>query len=131
MTAMYGGVWGYTTLSQLGASLNIGNGSTLNNGINGNAATVTNGVYTSGSYANPNWLASLAYSKLSGAPTLLSQFTNDLNLGSAYQPLENQRLGTTDNVTHASIKATNKLVIPSVEPTVAEGEVALYWGAVI
>jgi predicted neuraminidase len=30
-----------------------------------------------GSYANPSWLTSLAYSKLTGIPTLLSQFTND------------------------------------------------------
>lgn len=34
--------------------------------ITGNAATVTNGVYTSGSYADPAWLTSLAGSKISG-----------------------------------------------------------------
>jgi hypothetical protein len=34
--------------------------------ISGNAATVTNGVYTSGSYADPSWLTALATSKLSG-----------------------------------------------------------------
>lgn len=34
--------------------------------ITGNAATVTNGVYTSGSYADPAWLTSLAGSKVSG-----------------------------------------------------------------
>lgn len=32
---------------------------------------------TSGSYANPTWITSLAYSKLIGAPTALSSFTND------------------------------------------------------
>lgn len=31
-----------------------------------NAATVTNGVYTTGSYSNPTWLTSLATTKLSG-----------------------------------------------------------------
>ena len=35
----------------------------------GNAATVTNGVYTTGSYANPTWITSLAYSKITGAPS--------------------------------------------------------------
>ena len=45
--------------------------------ISGNAATVTNGVYTTGSYANPAWISSLAYSKLTGAPTNVSAFTND------------------------------------------------------
>lgn len=35
--------------------------------ITGNAGTVTNGVYTTGSYANPAWITSLAGSKISGA----------------------------------------------------------------
>lgn len=38
--------------------------------ISGNAATVTNGVVTTGSYANPSWITSLAYSKLTGTPTI-------------------------------------------------------------
>jgi len=33
----------------------------------GNAATVTNGLYSSQSYANPTWLTSLAESKISGS----------------------------------------------------------------
>lgn len=33
-------------------------------GISGNAATVTNGVYTTGSYADPAWITSLAKSKV-------------------------------------------------------------------
>lgn len=36
-----------------------------------NAATVTNGVYTTGSYSNPSWITSLAWSKVSGTPTTL------------------------------------------------------------
>lgn len=35
--------------------------------ISGNAGTVTNGVYTSASYADPAWLTSIAGSKVSGA----------------------------------------------------------------
>lgn len=34
--------------------------------ISGNSATVTNGVYTTGSYANPAWITSLAGSKITG-----------------------------------------------------------------
>ncbi len=34
--------------------------------ITGNAATVTNGVYTTGSYADPAWITSLAGSKITG-----------------------------------------------------------------
>jgi len=37
--------------------------------ITGNAGTVTNGVYTTGSYANPSWITEIAYSKLSGTPS--------------------------------------------------------------
>ena len=51
--------------------------------ITGNAATVTNGVYTSGNYSDPAWITSLAYSKLTGAPTLATVATsgsyNDLS----------------------------------------------------
>ena len=35
--------------------------------ISGNAATVTNGVYSNGSYADPSWLPSLSGSKILGA----------------------------------------------------------------
>ena len=34
--------------------------------VSGNAGTVTNGVYTSGSYADPSWITALASSKLTG-----------------------------------------------------------------
>ena len=34
--------------------------------VSGNAGSVTNGVYTNGSYANPTWITSLAGSKVSG-----------------------------------------------------------------
>ena len=36
--------------------------------VSGNADTVTNGVYTSGSYANPVWISSLAGSKVTSIP---------------------------------------------------------------
>ncbi|MCX5787252.1 MAG: hypothetical protein NTX64_01905, partial [Elusimicrobia bacterium] len=45
-------------------TLPVGNGGTGN--TIGNAATVTNGVYTSGSYADPSWLTALAGSKVTG-----------------------------------------------------------------
>lgn len=35
--------------------------------INGNANTVTNGVYTNGSYADPAWITSISGAKVSGA----------------------------------------------------------------
>jgi hypothetical protein len=46
--------------------------STINGSITGNSATVSNGVYTTGSYANPYWITSLAGSKISGGDFWLS-----------------------------------------------------------
>lgn len=40
--------------------------STITGSVSGNAGTVTNGVYTNGSYADPSWITSLAGSKVSG-----------------------------------------------------------------
>lgn len=43
--------------------------------IAGNAGTVTNGVYTTGSYSNPAWIASLDYNKLTGTVPTWNQNT--------------------------------------------------------
>jgi len=62
--------------------------------ISGNAATVSNGVYTTGSYSDPTWLTSLAYSKLTGAPTNVSTFTNDAGyLTGSYTGFDTRYLG--------------------------------------
>ena len=39
---------------------------TINANTTGNAATVTNGVYTNGSYSDPTWITALAGSKITG-----------------------------------------------------------------
>jgi hypothetical protein len=51
--------------------------------ITGNAGTVTNGVYTTGSYADPAWIASLAVTKLSGAITVANGGTGNTSVGTA------------------------------------------------
>jgi hypothetical protein len=88
LTLGTGGLAGSTTSITIGSSTGTttvaANGtwtfsSAITGDISGNAGTVTNGVYTTGSYANPAWITSLAYSKLTGAPTALSSFTNDTN----------------------------------------------------
>lgn len=48
---------------------------TENFNISGNAATVTNGVVTTGSYADPAWITSLNYSKLTGTVPTWNQNT--------------------------------------------------------
>ncbi len=45
--------------------------------------SVANGVFSNESYANPNWITSLAYSKLTGTPTIPTN-TNQLTNGSGY-----------------------------------------------
>ena len=50
--------------------------------ISGNAATVSNGIYTTGSYANPAWITSLAYSKITGVPAFITSYTETDTLAS-------------------------------------------------
>jgi hypothetical protein len=59
-------------------ALNRGSGSLALTGItsiDGNAGTVTNGVYTTGSYANPAWITAIPYSILSGTVPTWNQNT--------------------------------------------------------
>jgi len=42
--------------------------------VSGNAGTVTNGVYTTGTYDNPSWITGLGWSKISSTPTTLSGY---------------------------------------------------------
>jgi len=72
-TDLVSSVNGYTgtinlAYSDVGAPSTSGTNATGTWGIDvtGNAATVTNGVYTTGSYANPTWIASIAGSKVTG-----------------------------------------------------------------
>jgi hypothetical protein len=46
-------------------------------GLSALTTTVAGKVSLTGSYANPSWITSLAYGKLTGAPTTVSTFTND------------------------------------------------------
>lgn len=46
--------------------------------IDGNSGTVTDGVYITGSYANPAWITSLAWSKITGAPAFLTAESDTL-----------------------------------------------------
>jgi len=64
-------------------SINLGSGSVIKiagtpvlsvTNYIGNAATVTNGVYTDQSYSNPTWIASLAWTKITSTPTSISGY---------------------------------------------------------
>ena len=51
------------------------NGTSYN--LSANRTWTVGDVLTSSSYSNPSWITNLAYSKLTGAPTNISSFTND------------------------------------------------------
>ena len=59
---------------------------TWNIDILGSAGTVTNGVYTTGSYSNPSWITALAWSKITSTPTTLSGYgiTDGVSTGGSY-----------------------------------------------
>ena len=62
----------------IGAPSTLGTGASGTWGISitGNAATVTNGVYTTGSYSNPTWITSILGSIVSGAVASATSATN-------------------------------------------------------
>lgn len=68
-TVTVAGTLAATTINGAGTGL-TGTASGLS--IGGNAATVTNGVYTSSTYADPTWITSLAWSKITGAPAFIT-----------------------------------------------------------
>ena len=89
--------------------------------VTGNSATVTNGVYTSGSYSNPTWITGLAGSKVTAIPnsSLTNSTISGISLGSN---LANLTAGT--NITFSSgstyngstaitINASSTMVYPS------------------
>ena len=67
--------------------------------VTGNSATVTNGVYTSGSYSDPTWITGLAGSKVTAIPnsSLTNSTISGISLGAN---LANLTAGT--NVTFSS-----------------------------
>ena len=55
-----------SSLTTVGTLTNLTVTNTITGSITGNAATVTNGVYTSTTYQNPGWLGSLSGTKITG-----------------------------------------------------------------
>ena len=81
-------------------------------GISGNAATVTNGLYSTGSYSNPSWLTSILGSIVSGAVSTATTATNvtggaagSLVYQSAAATTTTLALGTTNYVLTAGASA--------------------------
>lgn len=80
--------------------------------ISGNAATVTNGLYSTGSYSNPTWLTSISGSIVSGAVATATTATNvtggaagSLVYQTAVATTSTLALGTTNYVLTAGASA--------------------------
>jgi hypothetical protein len=67
----------FATTAFVKNALNSGN--TFDISIVGNATSVTNGVYTNGSYSNPSWITSLAVGKITGLANSATTDTTNAN----------------------------------------------------
>ena len=83
---------------------------TLNQNTTGNAGTVTNGVYTTGSYSNPSWITAVPYSILSGTiPTWNQSTTGNAATATALQTgrtINGVTFDGTGNITVAAAAGT-------------------------
>lgn len=81
-TTFNGSVAQTISYNTIGAPSTTGTNASGTWGINvtGNAGTVTNGVYTTGSYSNPSWLTSILGSIVSGAVASATLATTATNL---------------------------------------------------
>lgn len=109
-----------TTFSVTGGQLNAnitGNAATANNA--NNSATVTNGVYTTGSYANPSWITALANTKITGlitsgqiATVANTQITGTINNAQITNGIVNSLVGTVNQVYANATSGNIVLTLP-------------------
>lgn len=92
-----------SSLTSVGTLTNLTVTNPISGSITGNAGTVTNGLYSTGSYANPDWLASLAAAKITGlAASATSDTTNAANILTG--TISSNRLPTATNTVLGAVK---------------------------
>ena len=111
----------------LNTSINVGTGTITASGfrgpltgnvtgnVTGNASTVTNGLYSTGTYANPSWLTSIASSKITGNVASADTLSTSRNInGVAFNGSANITISTIVNGSNTvTLEATGKLTLPA------------------
>ena len=111
-TALTAGVAAYAVLTGTASSTahattaDYASLTAISSSCSGNANTVTNGVYTSNTYANPAWLSSVSYAVLSGTASSATSATN-ANYSLLSGTASNTVTATTANYAILSGTATN------------------------
>lgn len=83
---------------------------TFNGDLNGNADTATDGVVTTGNYADPHWIASLNYSKLVGTvPTWNQNTTGNAATATRLQTARNINGVAFDGTAGISVNLNNQV----------------------
>ena len=108
-----------SSLTSVGTLSNLTVTNTITGSITGNAATVTNGVYTSASYTNPSWISSLDYGKLINVP-----IDND----SSYLTASSLSVTTNSAVSGGSLSYSNG-VFTFTPPLLPAAQVQSDWNA--
>jgi len=92
-----------SSLTSVGTLANLTVTNPISGSVTGNAGSVTNGVYTTVSYADPSWITSLAGSKITGlATSATTDTTNATNITSG--TLAAARLPTATTTTLGAVK---------------------------
>ncbi len=98
---------------------------TVTGNLYGNANTVTNGVYTTGSYANPSWITSLSYSKLTDVPAIIDTYArttantvaNSVTIIQGVDLTQNTNITNATNLAQAAFNQANNAIDPVARST--------------
>ena len=109
-----------SSLTSVGTLVDLTVTNPIAGSVTGNAGSVTNGVYTTVSYANPAWITSLAGSKITGlATSATTDTTNATNITSGTLGAARLPIATTIAVGGVKIDGTSITITDGVISAVA------------